>query len=201
MNTQKKVNISRQTKQAYGTQYESHLFEQYKLYVEMADRISARRNLANTFFLGVNTALLTALTALLKEDILPKSLISCIPFIAASILCFVWWKMIGSYRQLNTGKFKVIHLIEQNLPIALYDAEWEVLGKGSNPAVYRPLTNVENWVPFCFIALYLAICTSIWAPVSNLTENNNIKSSNTSNTSNQTSLKKTDTTPTEKDLK
>ena len=32
------------------------LLEQYKIYVEMADRISARRGLANTFFLTLNTA-------------------------------------------------------------------------------------------------------------------------------------------------
>jgi len=30
--------------------YKEHLLEQYKIYVEMADRISARRNLANVFF-------------------------------------------------------------------------------------------------------------------------------------------------------
>ncbi len=36
--------------------YQAVLLEQYKLYVEMADRVSARRALANTFFLTLNTA-------------------------------------------------------------------------------------------------------------------------------------------------
>ena len=31
--------------------------EQYKLYVEMADRISSRRQNANSFFLSINTAI------------------------------------------------------------------------------------------------------------------------------------------------
>ena len=31
-------------------------FELYKLAVEMADRVSARRSLANSFFLTINTA-------------------------------------------------------------------------------------------------------------------------------------------------
>src|SRR3989442_10768421 len=35
--------------------------EQYKLYVEMADRISARRQTANEFFLSVNTAIVALL--------------------------------------------------------------------------------------------------------------------------------------------
>ncbi len=34
-------------KERYGEHYQSHLLEQYKLYVEMADRISARRGQIN----------------------------------------------------------------------------------------------------------------------------------------------------------
>src|SRR4051794_23317808 len=39
--------------------YRSAVLEQYKIYVEMADRISARRGLTNTFFLTLNTAIFT----------------------------------------------------------------------------------------------------------------------------------------------
>jgi hypothetical protein len=38
--------------------WHSHLLDQYKLYVEMADRISQRRTSANTYFLSVNSAIL-----------------------------------------------------------------------------------------------------------------------------------------------
>ena len=38
----------------YGEKYKEHLLEQYKLYVEMADRISGRRQTANSFFLSIN---------------------------------------------------------------------------------------------------------------------------------------------------
>ena len=34
--------------------YQAAVLEQYKLYVEMADRVSARRGLANTFLLTLN---------------------------------------------------------------------------------------------------------------------------------------------------
>ena len=40
----------------YGGEYQNHLLEQYKLYVQMADKISERRQSANSFFLTVNTA-------------------------------------------------------------------------------------------------------------------------------------------------
>ena len=37
--------------------YLTPLLEQYKLYVEMADRISSRRQISNSFFLSINTAI------------------------------------------------------------------------------------------------------------------------------------------------
>jgi hypothetical protein len=37
--------------------HQAAILEQYKLYVEMAERISQRRGLTNTFFLTLNTAI------------------------------------------------------------------------------------------------------------------------------------------------
>lgn len=159
------LSLFRRSKEAYGAEYEKHLFEQYKLYVEMADRVSARRMLANSFFVGVHTALITAFTVLLKENILPRSFLGYVPFAAVILLCFVWWRIVYSYRQLNSGKFKVIQALEQELPSAPYDAEWIALGKGKTPKLYRPLTHVENWVPLCFGLLYLLLVISLWRKV------------------------------------
>ena len=35
--------LRRASREQYGANYDSHLLEQYKLYLEMADRISQRR--------------------------------------------------------------------------------------------------------------------------------------------------------------
>jgi hypothetical protein len=156
------VSLDSQSKGNYGPEYEKHLFEQYKLYVEMADRISARRMLANSFFVSVHTALITAFTILLKEGILQRSIVGYAPFIAVVLLCFVWWRIVVSYRQLNSGKFKVVHALEGRLPVAPYYAEWVALGNGKNPKLYRPLTHVENWVPLCFLLLYLLLAGALW---------------------------------------
>lgn len=149
-------------KTKYGSEYDKHLFEQYKLYVEMADRISARRALANTFFIGVHTALITAFTVLLKEGILARSSMGYLPFIAVWVLCYVWWRIVKSYRQLNSGKFKVVHEIEDMLPLAPYAAEWAALGEGKDEKLYLPLTHVENWVPVTFGFLYLLLALAMW---------------------------------------
>lgn len=166
------IALDRQPKDTYGSEYDKHLFEQYKLYVEMADRISARRMLANTFFVGVHTALITAFSVLLKEGILTFSLIGIMPFIAVVILCYVWWKIIHSYRQLNSGKFKIIHALEERLPVAPYDAEWILLGAGLNKEKYSPLTHIENLVPLCFGFLYILLCVALtFQPKLRTTEN------------------------------
>ena len=39
------------TPEEYGDKYPDHLLEQYKLYVEMTDRVSQRRERSNPFFM------------------------------------------------------------------------------------------------------------------------------------------------------
>lgn len=56
---------------------------------------------------------------------------------------------------MNSGRFKVIHAIEEALPLKIYDAEWEVLGRGINPKLYKPFSVIEKWVPIIFGILYL----------------------------------------------
>ena len=41
----------------YGEDYRAHLLEQYKLYVEMADRVSQRRDQSNRFYVTIVSAL------------------------------------------------------------------------------------------------------------------------------------------------
>ena len=133
--------------------YDKMLFEQYKLYVELADRISQRRSIANSFFITANAALL-AITSWFSNDINHH-----IYFIAVIgiILALSWYFIIGSYRQLNSGKFKLIHELEQRLPLNLFSYEWEMLDKGESKKTYWPLSHVESVVPLLFIAVYIVL--------------------------------------------
>ncbi|MDE0199668.1 MAG: hypothetical protein OXK78_15800 [Caldilineaceae bacterium] len=151
------LNLLRQHKDDYGSEYDEHLFEQYKICVEMADRVSARRMLANSFFAGVHTTLAIAFTVLLKEKVLQSSLLIFVPLVALLLLCYLWWSVVNSYRQLNSGKYKVVLALEQMLPVAPYHAEWIALGEGKDRKLYRPLTYEEKWVPVCFGVLYLLL--------------------------------------------
>jgi hypothetical protein len=148
------------SKAQYGEKYDEHLLQQYLLYVQMADKISERRSLANTFFLTANTAILSTLgvvASIFPTRLAGGGLLAFFALLTPIVLCYSWLRIIRSYQQLNSGKFKIIHEIETRLPLAVYKAEWNALGKGEDPQKYKPLTDVERWVPKAFILLYLIV--------------------------------------------
>lgn len=126
----------------------------------MADKISERRSTANTFFLTANTAILSTLgvvASIFPTQLVGGGVLAFFALITPVVLCYSWLRIIESYQQLNSGKFKIIHEIETRLPLAVYKAEWNALGRGEDPQEYRPLTDVERWVPIAFMVLYLIV--------------------------------------------
>ncbi|MFL5935310.1 MAG: hypothetical protein ACJ744_17200 [Gaiellaceae bacterium] len=142
---------------AANEKYQAAILDQYKLYVEMADRISARRGLTNTFFLTLNSAVFTLFGVFWKDR--PTEISSWALVLLAAVAVgqtAAWWVIVRSYRQLNTAKYKVVGLLEERLPASPYwSAEWTALAKGRDPSVYLPLTHVEQWVPVLFAVVYL----------------------------------------------
>ncbi|HEY7950428.1 MAG TPA: hypothetical protein VID51_06280 [Solirubrobacterales bacterium] len=134
-------------------------FELYKLAVEMADRISARRGIANSFFLTVNTGIVGVLGSQDVRWYLPA---------AGIVFAVTWWGLLKSYRDLNAAKFEIILAMEERLPVRVYGDEWDRLRRG--PArfgfrrdalrtwlgQYRELGQIERIVPWVFTAIYLA---------------------------------------------
>lgn len=140
----------------YGEHYRDHVLEQYKLYVNMADEISKRRHNASAFFLSINTAIIAFLgIARTTQNIHPAWYV--VVGIAGLALSFAWQRTILSYRDLNTAKFTVIHEIEQLLPLKLYDAEWTLVKRGTDPKLYLPVSHLETKVPWVFFWLYIGL--------------------------------------------
>jgi hypothetical protein len=129
------------------------ILEQYKLYANTAEKVCDRRQLANSFFLTINSVLLT-FSGYLSTT--PANLWYVILPIVGIPISYFWLETISSYRQLNTGKFKVIHDLEKKLPIALFKDEWNYLEKGETKT-YVKLTVVESAVPIIFMILYVLV--------------------------------------------
>ncbi|HOL87494.1 MAG TPA: hypothetical protein PLK32_09075 [Defluviitoga tunisiensis] len=146
------------TEKDYGDVYKDHLFEQYKLYVESIEKTSDRRQQANNYFLTINTALISLIGLSFQFKIFENvNWIKALLAIVGIIICIVFWFLIRSYKQLNTGKFKVIHEIEKVLPLALYKYEWEILGKGEDKSKYYPFSHIELLIPWVFGLIYIAL--------------------------------------------
>ncbi len=132
------------------------VLEQYLTCVEMADRVSARRANANTFFLTLNTAVFTAIGVI--GDLHPRTSKAFLVFPLVALLseCALWYWLLRSYRQLNSAKYAVIGAMEERLPASpFWSAEWSALGQGRDPRRYWPLTHIERWVPVLFAVAYV----------------------------------------------
>ncbi|MGW2392141.1 RipA family octameric membrane protein [Streptomyces lydicamycinicus] len=132
----------------------------YKLSVEMADRVSARRGTANAFFLSAQTAMVSVLGLAQRQF----AQIHWVAYLAISlagvVMSLSWWLQLRSYRDLNAAKFSVINNIEKVLPVKMFTEEWEALKRDPLPPLrrrYAELGLVERVVPFVFAALYMLL--------------------------------------------
>lgn len=140
------------------------VMEIYKLSVEMADRISARRAVSNAFFLTVNTTLVAVVG--LHEPSDGSALLPVAVCIAGIAVAACWWLLLRNYRKLNEAKFEVINKIEaDHLPLKPFLDEWAILNDGEDykgktarvRAGLRQLGNVERVIPVVFGLLYLLL--------------------------------------------
>ena len=149
----------------YGPEYNDHLLEQYKLYVEMADRVSQRRDQSNRFYVTIVSALAAIVVIIARlgvpEDGTEVILSANAAFVFAGLfglaLSVVWFFNIRSYRMLNRAKFKVINQMEKRLPFAPYKKEWEIARPTEGRRPYFQLTRVEQFVPVIFLVLSAAL--------------------------------------------
>ena len=131
------------------------ILQQYQLCVEMADRVSARRSLTNTFFLTLNTAVFTVVGVFWKDRPDAAAGLVTLPALILVVQCGAWFALLRSYRQLSAAKYVVIGVLEERLPASPYwRGEWSALGRGQEPSRYWPLTHVEQVVPALFAVAY-----------------------------------------------
>lgn len=139
----------------------------YKLAVEMADRVSARRGQANQFYLTLQSTLL-GVPAIFgffggnEFDRLRATLLAAVGVITS----ITWWLQLRSYRDLNRAKFDVINRIEQgHLPLQPFNDEWASLKKDPLPkwrGRYAELGTVERFVPVAFFLLEVFVAIMVW---------------------------------------
>jgi hypothetical protein len=120
--------------------------------VEILDRVSARRNVMNTFFLTLNGAIITAF------GIFWKAPPAASPWLLLPVLvitlgqCFAWYRLVDGHRYKNALKYQIVHTLESRLPAEVFKTEWAE--RNRNLGAYVPITSWERWIPITFALAY-----------------------------------------------
>jgi len=137
--------------------------EQWKFYGQSTHQVSNRRLKNNRFYLRLLIALLGIAGLGNKLGFITPIGILFIGAIGLPF-CALWTFHILSYKQLNSGKYRVLWEIAETLPYDPFKMEWEHLKEGDDPDVYIKHTTVEVWWPRVFGYFYAV--TVIFASLS-----------------------------------
>ena len=132
--------------------------DQYKMFQKTSEDLVARRQSVSSFYISVNSALVALLGIVMGLVEMPtKIYVMLFMCLTGIILDFSWIRILEAYGTLNAAKMKVIHLIEEQLPVALYDTEWRVMSDKLNNRKYVSFTNSEKRIPKIFAGVYAIV--------------------------------------------
>ena len=148
------------TKKTYDDSFTVTLLEQYKMYVQTVENVSARRVTTSRYLLTLSAAFVALYG--LQLPILNEGYWVLIVPVTGMFVALLWYKIIESHHDLNRVKFEIIHEIEQHLPARLFTHEWHIARKGDDKH-YTKITDIERWIPFLFIGLHVVLIINlIW---------------------------------------
>lgn len=122
---------------------EEEKFEQYKLFIESAEKNSDKRMTQNNIYLTINIAFVSYISTKvldLKQNIIMT--------IIGILICIVWLCTINNYAKRNKVKFEIINESEYGM---LYKEEWKRIN------ILTSLTTYEKISSVIFIILYIAL--------------------------------------------
>lgn len=141
-----------------NSNYKGHaadLFQQYKLYVESAEKVSEWRSVANRLMVTLNSVIIGAfaygildLVKTNSKDLIYALRVIAIPCAIGLTISFVWNRMINSYAKINEIKYGIITELEKEMPAAVYSCE----GKRAESEKH---TNISSWEKHISVILML----------------------------------------------
>ena len=142
--------------------HKNEILDQYKMFQKSSEDLVARRQSVNSFYISVNSALVALVGVVMGVVEMPAKLyVIAFMCITGIILDISWVNILDSYGTLNAAKMKVIRLLEEQLPIELYDAEWRIMSDKLNNKKYVSFTNSEKRIPRIFSIVYIVIIIAI----------------------------------------
>ena len=138
--------------------HNGELLDQYKMFQKSSEDLVARRQSVNSFYISVNSAMVALVGVVMGLVEMPaKIYVMVFMCVVGIILDISWINILESYGMLNSAKMKVIGLIEEQLPVLLYDAEWRVMSDKLNNKKYVSFTDSEKRIPKIFAFIYCTV--------------------------------------------
>ncbi|OGY99684.1 MAG: hypothetical protein A3B13_01370 [Candidatus Liptonbacteria bacterium RIFCSPLOWO2_01_FULL_45_15] len=150
-----RANIFSASEKEYGPQYKEHLLEQYKLYLQSVIFTSDLKLKINTYFLAINTALFTAIGIIFSKSTLNPIVWHFILPLAGMVISFVWLGVTYAYKERSVVKLRIIHCIEEKLPLATHTTEWQLINERHANRFGRFFFNIDLFIPLIFMAAYI----------------------------------------------
>ena len=152
------LQIRQSAPQEVLSEHSAELLEQYKMFQKTSEDLVVRRQEVNSFYITVNSAMAAVLGLVLGLVHYPVNfLIIGFMSIVGIILDISWIGILESYGTLNSAKMKLINLIEEQLPVPLYDLEWRIMSDKLNSRKYVSFTDSEKRVPKLFLCVYVFV--------------------------------------------
>lgn len=120
-------------------------FEQYKIFVESAEKNSEKRVTQNNIYLTINLAFLSYI--LFQKPNLVETIITSF---VGLIICLVWLLTIINFCKRNKVKFDIINEMEEEFG-NLYKEEWKRI------SILTPISTYEKFLAIIFMMVYIII--------------------------------------------
>lgn len=133
------------------------LLEQYRIMIETSEKLMQRRQETVTLYTTLCTTLIAFIGASFAfPDLLLRAMILLLSGLLLVLLCRNWRLSLQSYDLNNTGKFKVINLLEKRLPAEIFECEYrynKLNGIRSFSAREKMLPRIFSFLGFALILL------------------------------------------------
>ncbi len=143
---------------SYGEKYKDHYLDIYKSFVGTPHEMSTLKQSSNSFFLTLNTAIITIVSYLqLGKEASQSTNAYWLISLSGIIICFAWYRLIKSYESITLVKLNVIRNMEHNLPLAPYRSEFEEQDLKEKPTNKIAFSEIEATIPLVFLAIHFIV--------------------------------------------
>lgn len=123
--------------------------ENYRMFVESAEKISDKRNNQNNYYMSIVGFILTFISTIKIETL--NLYIFCAIGIIISIL---WLTTIDNYAKRNKVKYQIINEYEKENKLKWFSEE------DKRTSVLTNLTTIEKIIPIVFIIIFIIVMIS-----------------------------------------